>query len=75
MMAVNPARLVRLNREGCLALGAPADITIIDPNLEWTYSAERGRSRSRNSPFEGSKLTGAVTATIVGGRIVYRRAG
>ena len=74
LLSANPARII--NRPlGHLTAGGVADITVFDPNLEWTYSAERGRSRSRNSPFEGSKLTGAVTATIVGGRIVYRRAG
>ena len=46
---------------------------VFDPNLEWTYWAADSRSKSRNTPFDGWKLKGAVTATIVGGRVVYRR--
>jgi len=55
-------------------VGGAADITVFDPNLEWTYQAAEGRSKSRNSPFDGWKLKGAATATIVAGKIVYRRA-
>jgi dihydroorotase len=75
MMAVNPARLLRLNRQGCLAPGALADITIIDPNLEWTVDPALFRSRSRNTPFAGMRLKGLTIMTIVGGEVVfYRRA-
>jgi dihydroorotase len=56
-------------------VGGAADITVFDPGLEWTYHLASSRSKSRNSPFDGWKLKGAVTATIVAGRIVYRRAG
>jgi dihydroorotase len=73
MMAVNPARLVRLNREGCLALGAPADITIIDPNLEWTVDPARFKSKSRNTPFSAVRLKGLSIMTIVGGEVVFDR--
>ena len=58
---------------GRLGVGRPADITIFDPGLEWTYRAATGRSKSRNSPFDGWTLKGAVIATIVDGKIVYRR--
>jgi dihydroorotase len=54
-------------------VGGPADITIFDPQLEWTYQTATGRSKSRNSPFDGWKLKGVVMATVVGGRVVYRR--
>lgn len=74
LLSANPARII--NRPlGRLRAGNLADVTVFDPDLEWTYSVDRGRSKSRNSPFDGWKLKGAVTATIVGGRIVYRRAG
>jgi dihydroorotase len=72
-MSTNPARIVN-QPYGRLGVGAPADITIFDPQLEWTYQAAKGRSKSRNSPFDGWKLKGAVIATIVGGKVVYRRA-
>lgn len=72
MMSTNPAHLI--NRPlGTLRAGGVADITVFDPSREWTYRAAAGRSKSRNSPFDGCKFKGAVTATIVGGKIVYRR--
>ena len=72
LMSTNPARIVN-QPYGRLSVGAPADITIFDPHLEWTYRAAAGRSKSRNSPFDGWTLKGAVIATVVGGRVVYRR--
>jgi len=72
LLSTNPARVVN-QPYGRLTVGAPADLTIFDPLLEWTYHAARGRSKSRNSPFEGWQLKGAVLATVVGGKIVYRR--
>ncbi len=72
LMSANPARII--NRPlGRLRVGGAADITVFDPNLEWTYHAAEGRSKSRNSPFDGWKLKGAVAATLVAGKIVYRR--
>ncbi|MGO8732858.1 MAG: dihydroorotase [Terriglobia bacterium] len=73
LMSANPARIVN-QPYGRLSVGGPADITVFDPQLEWTYLAAEGRSKSRNSPFDGWKLKGAVIATVVGGRVVYRRA-
>jgi dihydroorotase len=73
MMAVNPARLLRMSENGCLAAGAPADITIIDPNCEWTVEPVRFRSKGRNTPFAGMRLKGLPIATIVGGEIVFDR--
>jgi dihydroorotase len=49
-------------------------LTIFDPDLVWTYRASEGRSKSRNTPFDGRTFRGAVTATIVAGNIVYRHA-
>jgi dihydroorotase len=72
LMSTNPARIIS-QPLGRLQIGGPADITIFDPNLEWTYHTAEGRSKSRNSPFDGWQLKGAVTATIVAGRIAYRR--
>ncbi len=72
LMSASPARIIN-PLLGRLKVGGSADITVFDPNLEWTYHAAQGRSKSRNSPFDGWKLKGAVTATIVGGKIVHRR--
>jgi dihydroorotase len=73
LLSVNPARIIR-RPGGTLRVGAPADLTLFDPDCEWIYSAAQGRSRSRNSPFDGWKLKGVVVATVVEGRVAYRRA-
>lgn len=70
MMSLNPAALLRLEA-GTLAVGAIADITVIDPNLEWTVTPERFLSRSRNTPFTGTRLKGRALLTIVDGEIVF----
>jgi dihydroorotase len=73
MMAVNPARLLRLGESGCLAVGAVADITIIDPNFEWTVEPETFWSKNRNTPFGGTRLKGLALTTIVGGEVILDR--
>jgi dihydroorotase len=70
LLSVNPARILRV-AGGSLAEGAPADITILAPDLRVTISAQTMRSRSKNTPFDGWQLRGGVAATIVGGRAVY----
>ncbi|MGA7873839.1 MAG: dihydroorotase [Candidatus Binatus sp.] len=70
MMSVNPAALLRLEA-GTLAEGALADITVIDPNLEWTVAPEKFLSKSRNTPFAGMRLKGKALLTMVAGEIVY----
>lgn len=70
MMSLNPAALLRLEA-GTLAEGAVADITVIDPNLEWTVAPEKFRSKSRNTPFANMRLKGRAVLSIVGGEIVY----
>jgi len=77
LMSTNPARIINPSTDGPLGrlrVGGTADITVFDPSLEWTYHAAEGRSKSRNSPFDGWKLKGAATTTVVAGRIVFRRA-
>jgi len=69
-MTANPARILGLPG-GNLAIDSPADITIIDPEKKWTVRVDRFKSRSKNSPFDGYKLSGHVFKTIVGGRIVF----
>lgn len=72
LMSSKPARIIN-KPLGHIRVGGAADLTVFDPKLEWTYKAAGGRSRSRNSPFDGWLFQGAVTATIVEGRLVYRR--
>jgi dihydroorotase len=56
---------------GTLAEGAAADVTVVDPEADWTCDAAALRSRSRNTPFAGRKLRGRAALTVVGGRIVF----
>jgi dihydroorotase len=70
LLSVNPARILNVPG-GTLSPGAPADITVLAPDLKVTVDPARFRSRSRNTPFGGWELRGGVVATIVGGRIVY----
>jgi dihydroorotase len=72
LMSSNPARLLRCEG-GTLAPGSPADITVIDSTLQWTVEPALFRSFSRNTPFNGMRLTGAAVITIIEGRIVYTR--
>jgi dihydroorotase len=57
---------------GQLGVGAPADVTIVDPSAEWTIDGSLFFSKARNTPFEGRKVRGRVVATLVGGRIVFQ---
>ncbi|HEY2626018.1 MAG TPA: dihydroorotase [Candidatus Udaeobacter sp.] len=70
MYTVEPARLLKINA-GTLSIGAPADVTLIDPDLEWTVKIDKFESASRNSPFDGWKLKGRAVRTIVRGRTVW----
>lgn len=71
LLTLNPARLLQLEA-GTLSLGAPADITLIDPDREWTVAAENFQSASRNTPFNGWKLKGRAVRTIVDGETVWQ---
>jgi dihydroorotase len=75
MCATNPARIFGLTDRGSLAKGAHADITILDPQLEWIFDVNRSKSKSRNTPFHNRAMQGAAVATIVGGRLVYLHPG
>lgn len=70
-MAINPAKIIGISRE--ITPGAPADLTIIDRQEKFTYIAENGYSKSKNSPFNGWDFTGRAAYTIAGGKIVYER--
>ena len=74
LLSVNPARILGVPG-GTLSVGAPADITILAPDLPVTVDATRFRSRSRNTPFGGWTLRGGVVATFVGGRLVHANEG
>ena len=65
-----PARAFGL-AAGSLAIGAAADVCVIDPGRHYTIVADGLRSKSKNSPFDGRPVQGRATKTIVGGRVVY----
>ena len=71
-MSAMPAKVFNLPG-GTLARGAPADVVILDPAVEWTVKPETFYSKSRNTPFGGRRLQGRSEATIVRGQVVYRR--
>ncbi len=70
MLTTNPARLLNLNR-GTLAIGAPGDVTLLDPDREWTVDKARFASKARNTPFDGWELKGRAVRTMVEGRTVW----
>lgn len=70
MLTINPARVLQLDK-GTLRLGTDADVTIIDPAMNWTVKVGEFRSKSRNCPFDGWKLSGRATHTIVAGVVRF----
>ena len=71
---IAPARLVHLAK-GTLSVGAAADVTVLDPEREWTFDKRATASKSSNSPFYSWSLKGKAVATIVGGRVVWAEGG
>ena len=71
LFTTGPARVLGMERK--IAAGQPADITIFSTDHSWTYRAAESPSKSRNTPFDGRTFRGAAMATIVAGKIVYRR--
>ncbi len=69
-LSTNPARIIG-RPGGSLAVGAAADLVLIDPDRHWIYDPAKGYSKSRNSPWAGREMIGRATVTIVGGRLVY----
>ncbi len=70
-MACAPARIFHLPG-GTLRAGAPADITVFDPAREWVVDPSTFRSMGRNTPYEGMRLQGQATCTLVDGRVIHR---
>ena len=70
-LTAEPARILGIEG-GALSVGKPADIAVLDPNLEWIANANLFKSKSRNTPFHGWTLKGRAVMTILGGRITYQ---
>lgn len=71
LTSANPAKILNLKTKGKIAKGMLADIAIIDPNKEYIYDESINKSKSKNSPLFGEKLTGAAVMTLKNGRVVY----
>ena len=69
-MSYNPARVIGIQK-GSLAQGMEADVVIFDPSKTYTIDKNSFWSKSKNTPFDGRKVTGEVRMTLTGGRIVY----
>jgi dihydroorotase len=70
-MSYNPARILGINK-GTLDEGAIADVTIINPDKEYVIDKDTFVSKGKNTPFDGYKVSGEVTCTILNGEIVYK---
>ena len=76
LMTAGPARVLAPQTisiaMGTLGIGAWGDLLVLNADQSWVYRSSEGRSKSRNTPFEGATMTGRVNATVIGGRTVYR---
>jgi dihydroorotase len=70
-MSCAPSRVYKLPG-GTLRRGAPADVTVFDPDTKWVVDPARFKSKGRNTPYGGHTLQGRARCTLVGGRIAYR---
>lgn len=68
-MSLNPSGILGISK-GSLDIGAPADITVVDIDDEFTVDISRFKSKSKNSPYNGFKLYGSISSTIVGGNVI-----
>ena len=71
LMSVNPSRIIGLPPAG-IAEGAPADLTLFDPDESFVFTSDMIRSKSRNSPFIGRRMYGSVKMTVLRGSLMYR---
>ena len=72
-LTASPARFLGSHgmNLGILKEGAPADITIFDPDAEWVVDASKFASKGKNTPLDGATLKGQVVTTIVNGEVVF----
>jgi dihydroorotase len=71
LLSARPAEILRLPG-GTIAVGAPADLTVLAPEASVTIASASLVSKSKNTPFDGWTLRGATAGTIVGGKLLYQ---
>jgi dihydroorotase len=69
-MSTNPAKILGRSDIGNLSVGSNADITVIDPDTEYTIDKDKMYSKGKNTPFDGRKVKGIAAYTVVGGKVV-----
>jgi dihydroorotase len=69
-LSTTPSRILGLPT-GKLAVGAPADVIVFDPEEPWVCDPAEMRGRCKNTPFDGAKMVGRIKTTVVGGRVVF----
>lgn len=72
LLSTQPAAVLNLKGRGTLSVGSFADVVIFDPKKHWTFHASQSKSKSKNTPFDGWKMSGSVVLTISEGRVAYR---
>ncbi len=71
LLSAQPAAVLGLKGRGTLTVGSWADVVVFDPRAEWIYRAAEGKSKSRNTPFDGWQMQGRVRWTVSEGRVAY----
>ena len=71
LMSAGPARIAGLKDAGSVEVGKWGDMAVFEAETAWEYRVGESRSKSRNTPFDGSRMVGRVKATVVGGKVVY----
>jgi dihydroorotase len=69
-VSINPAKIIK-EKSGTIKQGALAEVTVFNPATKWKLTAEKIRSRSKNTPLIDTELTGQVTAVVLNGEIKY----
>ena len=72
LLSGRPAQALGLTARGALAVGSAADVVVFDPAERWVFHAADSRSRSKNTPFDGTEMQGRVRLTVGDGRVVFR---
>jgi dihydroorotase len=73
LLTSRPAQALGLAGRGTLTTGSPADLVLFDPSAKWTFRTTDSRSKSKNTPFDGTEMQGRVHATISEGRVTFRK--